>query len=174
MATKRTSARFPPSPRVKAPTRWISIDPASGRKPTMCVEWQGVDAVAFREVRHNRHADVSESMAGAELVVLEGGGFVGKSAGAALALERVRGRFEAHAAALGRRYVEVTPDEWRSVLCLAARPRKKAVSAGRFKVAMLGRPASSPHVPLAAEASNDDKRAALLLGWACVRAWGWL
>lgn len=174
MALKRTRANFPPPPLRDAPARWVSIDPASGRKPSLAVRWEFTDAVGFVDVRHAKHAEVANVMSDEDLVVLEGGGFVGKNAGSALALERVRGRFEAHAAAMGKRYVEVTPDQWRSVLAIAARPRKVAVAAGRWRCAMLGRSASDPHLPLAAEASNDDKRAALLIGWACVRAWGWL
>lgn len=167
-AIRKTRAKFPDVPTPAPPSRWISIDPASGKKPTMITTWERHVPQSFVPVRHEDHAEIAASMAGCELVVLEGGGFVGASPAAALKLERVRGRFETWAQAKKIPYVEVTPDGWRGVLGLPARPRRRAAVAGRAMVRTLAK-----SVDLAAVATNDDKRAALLLGWACVQAWGW-
>jgi len=168
MAVRRSRAQFPACPIRLAPERWVSIDPASGAKPTIATVWRGPVPVSFAAVDHDDHEAVSASMDGAGLVVLEGGGFVGPSAASSLALERVRGRFEAWAKAKGVPYVEVRPDGWRGVLSLPARPRRRAAVAGRSLCRSL-----SSQLGLAAKATNDDKRAALLLGWACVQAWEW-
>ena len=168
MAVKRTRARFPDKPTTAAPCRWLSIDPASGSKPTVVAIWEGALPLAFADVRHEDHKAIEALLAGVDLVVLEGGGFVGINPASALALERVRGRFEAWATAKRIPYVEVRPDGWRGVMGLPARPRKRAAVAWRSLV----RAMAKDH-ELAGKATNDDKRAALLIGWACVMAWRW-
>ena len=167
-AIRRSRARFPDAPSSSPVPRWVSIDPASGAKPTLVTVWRDAEPVAFVSVRHEDHEQIEASIAGCDLVVLEGGGFVGASPSAALKLERVRGRFETWARAKRIPYVEITPDGWRGVLGLPARPRKRAVLAGRAYVRTL-----SESMPFAGKATNDDKRAALMIGWACVQAWGW-
>lgn len=168
MAVKRSRARFPEAPLSDAPDRWLSVDPASGSKPTVATVWDAGEPVRFAAIRHDQHDSISAAMDGAGLVVLEGGGFVGSNAATALALERVRGRFETWAKSKGIPYVEVRPDGWRGVLALPARPRRRAELAGRALCRTLAK-----REGFAALATNDDKRAAYLLGRACVQAWGW-
>jgi len=167
-AIRRTRAKFPARPVEDPPSRWISVDPASGRKPTLVTVWKGGSPVYFLSVRHEDHDQIADCIEGCGLVVLEGGGFVGASPSAALKLERVRGRFETWAKAKGIAYVEVTPDGWRGVLKIPARPRRRAELAGRAFIRTMAK-----SVGFACKATNDDKRASLLLGWACVQAWGW-
>ena len=167
-AIRKTRAKFPAAPSLEAPDRWVSIDPASGAKPTLLTLWKGAQPVAFVSVRHEDHEEIERSVSGCGLVVLEGGGFVGSSPSAALKLERVRGRFETWAKAKQIPYLEITPDGWRGVLGLPARPRKRAVIAGRAYLRRL-----SKRLGFAAKATNDDKRAALMIGLACVEAWRW-
>jgi hypothetical protein len=167
-AIRRSRATFPAAPSAEAPANWVSIDPACGAKPTLITVWRGADPVEFVAVRHEDHAEIEASIAGCDLVVLEGGGFVGANASAALRLERVRGRFETWATAKRIPYIEITPDGWRGVLGLPSRPRQRAVLAGREYVLTMAR-----SLEFAGKATNDDRRAAMLVGWACVQAWGW-
>jgi hypothetical protein len=173
MAIGRSKAKFPGRPCRDAPPRWVSIDPASGKKPTVAVVWEGTEAVEYVAVRHESRDALQMLIIGCDVVVLEGGGYVGDNAAAALGLERVRERIETIAYYEGASAVPVSPDQWRMVLRLPARPRRRAVDAARQLCMILGRPGTCPGSPLAAQATNDDKRAAFLIGWAALDAWGW-
>tara|TARA_Y100001938_G_C7923688_1_gene345777 strand:- start:73 stop:441 length:369 start_codon:yes stop_codon:yes gene_type:complete len=116
--------------------------------------------------------NISRVLRGNDLVVVEGGGFVGANAATALSLERVRERFACIAWQKKISTLEVSPDHWRSVLQLAARPRSQAVAAQRSLCKLLAGK-TVPTLRLADKATNDDKRAALLIGWACCKAWNW-
>ena len=172
VAKGRTKAKFPKAPYFRAPESWLSIDPASGSKPSYAVRWSGTTAENFVAITHQSMDDISRVLKGSDLVVVEGGGFVGANAAAALALARVRERFACVAWHQRISTLEVAPDHWRSNLELAARPRSQAVAAQRSLCKLLASE-SVPILPLAAKATNDDKRAALLIGWACCNAWDW-
>jgi hypothetical protein len=172
VARGRTKAKFPKAPYFRAPDSWLSIDPASGSKPSFAVRWEGSEAKNFVAITHQSMDDIFRVLKGSDLVVVEGGGFVGANAAAALALARVRERFACVAWHQGTSTLEVAPDHWRSTLELAARPRSQAVAAQRSLCKLLA-DSSEPILPLAAQATNDDKRAALLIGWACCHAWNW-
>ena len=173
MARRKSKASFPRKPMDSSPSRWLSIDPAGGKKPTVAVLWQNGRAVEFIGLDHSDRYALSRPIVGTELVVLEGGGFVGENAAAALMLERVRERVETICHYEQALCVPVSPDQWRMVLGLAPRPRKLAVDAGRRMCRMLAGDGCAPSLPLAQKATNDDKRAALLIGLAALRAWGW-
>jgi len=175
MAKSKSKSVFPecPPPAHQAPSRWISIDPASGKKPTAVVVWEGIDPVDFRDIDHADYLAVSGTMLDVDLVVMEGGGYVGVNAAASLGLARVRERFATSAWYEDIQYVEVSPTQWRVVLELPTQPRSRAVAGQRDMCNMLSKPRHSPVLPLAHLARNDDRRAALLIGLACCRAWHW-
>ena len=172
----KSKSVFPkcPPPAHMAPSRWISIDPASGKKPTAVVVWEGTEPVDFRDIDHSDYLAVSGTMLDVDLVVMEGGGYVGVNAAASLGLARVRERFATSAWYEDIQYVEVSPTQWRVVLELPTQPRSRAVAAQRDMCNMLSKPRHCPALPLAGLAKNDDRRAALLIGWACCRAWNWM
>lgn len=174
MARGKTRAKFPQRPAFRAPDVWLSVDPASGRKDSVGVVWHRTVPVEFTGIRHDQIGAVTKAVAGRGLVVVEGGGFVGHNAASALALERVRERFACAAWFRDVPTVEVSPDQWRSVLELAARPRRQAVAAQRALCRILAKPGSRPGLELARQATNDDRRAALLIGVACCQAWEWI
>jgi len=174
VARGRTKAIFPDAPFFVPPDVWLSIDPASGKKDSYAVRWERGKAVSFVSIKHHSRDSMVKTLGGSGLVVVEGGGFVGANAASALALARVRERFACMAWHKGIPTLEVRPDHWRSILKLAARPRSQAVAAQRTLCKLLGRKGKKPALPLAADATNDDKRAALLIGWACCQAWNWL
>ena len=158
-AVAQSKSTFPecPPPAHQAPSRWISIDP-----------------VDFRDIDHTDYLAVSGTMLDVDLVVMEGGGYVGVNAAAALGLARVRERFATSAWYEDIQYVEVAPTQWRVVLELPTQPRSRAVAAQRDMCNMLSKPRQSPVLPLARLAKNDDRRAALLIGLACCHAWKWM
>lgn len=174
VAKGRTRAKFPASPMFRAPKRWMSVDPASGKKDSFGVVWERGEALEFVGINHKSIDSMVKSIMGCDLLVVEGGGFVGANAASALALARVRERFACLSWHCGVPTLEVAPDHWRSVLELEARPRVRAVAAQRSLCKLLAEPGATPGLKLAARATNDDKRAALLIGWACCRAWDWL
>ena len=174
MAVGKTKSTFPDCPVDDIPEVWMSIDPAAGKKPTVAVLWERAVAKQFVNMNHDRLIAVEKKLGMASLIVMEGGGFMSANAASSLKLERVRGRFEALSFSLSVPYVEVSPDQWRGVLELSARPRRRALAAQRQYCRILGRPGTMPGVAFASEATNDDKRAALLIGWAAVNAWGWI
>jgi len=174
VARGKSKAKFPPAPLFRAPGDWVSIDPASGKKDTMAVAWHRTEPLAFVGLRHDQMDGIDKAIGARDLVVIEGGGFVGANAQSALALERVRERFRCVSWFANVPCVDVYPDHWRSALELAARPRRQAVAAQRTMCRLLGKPGAHPGLSLARQATNDDKRAALLIGWACCVAWNWL
>tara|TARA_Y100000310_G_scaffold13434_1_gene13684 strand:- start:211 stop:633 length:423 start_codon:yes stop_codon:yes gene_type:complete len=139
----------------------------------MAIRWCGADAVEIVAIDHRDRSEVAKATFGNDLIVLEEGGFVGPNAASSLSLERVRERFEMASHYEGVPFVGVSPDQWRMALRMPARPRRLAVDAARQLCDLLGRPGTRPRVALANRCTNDDKRAALLIGWASVRAWGW-
>jgi hypothetical protein len=157
-------------PMFRAPESWLSIDPAGGKKDSFAVRWEYATPISFVGIKHQNLTSMVKAMGGTQLVVVEGGGFVGPNASAALALARVRERFACMAWHKGIPTLEVAPDHWRSVLELTARPRAQAVAAQRTLCKLL----ANKGLPLVASATNDDKRAAWLIGWACCNAWDWL
>lgn len=171
----KSKSVFPacPPPAHRAPSRWVSIDPASGKKPTSIAVWEGVEAVEFLDIDHANYQEVSESINDVDLVVMEGGGYVGVNAAASLGLSRVRERFATSAWYEDIPYVEVSPTQWRVVLGVPTQPRSRAVAGQRDMCNMLSKPRHAPILGLAGLAKNDDRRAALLIGWACCNAWEW-
>lgn len=157
-----------------APGTWLSIDPASGKKDSVAVRWNRTTPVEFVGIKHRSIDSMNKSLGGSDLIVVEGGGFVGANAASALALARVRERFACVAWHKGIPTLEVAPDHWRSILKLTARPRDQAVAAQRTLCKLLANRGVQPALPFAVGATNDDKRAALLIGWACCQSWGWL
>ena len=71
----------------------MSIDPASGKKATAVVVWDGKEPVEFRDNDHTDYLAVSGVAFDIDLMVMEGGGYVGVNAAASLGLARVRERF---------------------------------------------------------------------------------
>ena len=172
----KSKSKFPPCPPPahRAPSRGVSIDPASGKKATAVVVWEGTEPVDFRDIDHADYLAVSGVAFDIDLMVMEGGGYVGVNAAASLGLARVRERFATSAWYEDVPYVEVAPTHWRVQLDLPSQPRSRAVAATRDMCNMLAKPRHSPALPLAHLAKNDDRRAALLIGWACCHAWDWL
>ena len=172
----KSKSKFPPCPPPahRAPSRWVSIDPASGKKATAVVVWEGTEPVDFRDIDHTDYLAVSGVALDIDLMVMEGGGYVGVNAAASLGLSRVRERFATSAWYEDVPYVEISPTHWRVELGLPSQPRSRAVAATRDMCNMLAKPRHSPALPLAHLAKNDDRRAALLIGWACCHAWDWL
>jgi len=169
VAKGRSKARFPQTPMFRPPEVWLSIDPASGKKDSVGVRWEWGSPINFVGINHKSPDDISKAIGHSGLVVVEGGGFVGPNAASSLALARVRERFACVAWHRGIHTLEVAPDHWRSILSLEARPRARAVAAQRTLCKVLAMSGLS----LAASATNDDKRAALLIGVACCQAWNW-
>ena len=152
----------------------MSIAPASGKKPTSVVVWEGIEPVDFRDIDHTDYLAVSGVCFDIDLLVMEGGGYVGVNAAASLGLARVRERFATSAWYEEVPYVEVSPTQWRVVLDLPTQPRSRAVAAQRDMCNTLSKPRHCPALPLAHLAKNDDRRAALLIGLACCHAWNWM
>ena len=166
------AAKFPPCP-VAAPGRWVSVDPAGGAKPTLAVVWQGGDPTEIVKAhRETRVADLAPVFAGAEVVVIESGH--GRSnMQTAMLLAHARGVIEGAAQCAGALVVYVTPEQWRGVHGLPKRaPRGQTTAVlHRAEKALCERLA--PVRPMFAQATNEDTRAALLIGEACAVAWGW-
>jgi len=181
--TKTTSPPIPPAPFAEAPAVWFSVDPG-GTKESWAVEWHGAEAVRFLKIETSRPGWALAIGKAPHLVVIEEGLPVVKNPHASLPLEATRGRLEGWADAYGADWLRVKPDGWRLQLGLPRRKRKGETDA-QFKAhsrtlcdRLYAHPLMSgsqvPHIPLAAEASNDDKREALLLGLACALHWRWL
>jgi hypothetical protein len=106
--------------------------------------------VDFRDIDHADYLAVSGTMLDdVDLVVMEGGGYVGVNAAASLGLARVRERFATSAWYEDIQYVEVSPTQWRVVLELPTQPRSRAVAGQRDMCNMLSKPRHSPVLPLA-------------------------
>lgn len=174
---------FPERPAPTAPWRWVTFDPG-GTKPTLAVVWAGAKALAFVPLMASKDRwwdtldEAADTAFRFDCAVIENG-FVGPGYKASLELERERGRLEQWALehtlgpALG-----VLPDQWRAVLGLPARGGKKIIAHGmRDMCKRLARQlpgGTMPEVALAAKATNEDKRAALLIGVACLLQWRWV
>lgn len=165
---------MPDRPTVTAPESWVTIDPGLS-KGCVLVEWRHDRPVAFHQF-DGRNVGLTYAMLKRlrpKVVVTEGGGYVGDNAKTALQLERVRETIRTTAKLMGVRYVhEPTSNEWRPVLDIRVRPKRIAKVQARAACDMLARDLVRP-VALAAEATNDDLREALLIGVACSRHWGW-
>ena len=185
---------FGPPPFEAAPDRWVTIDPAGvgSKKPSLAVFWKGREARSFVPVRTEvggwwvpMTIDVARGLRfeptepSPSLVVIEEGfarvieGHSPKSIGD---LAEARGRFHAWAQIAGARLRRPLPDHWRRVLSLPMRVEREIVNGQRELCRRLAtqRPGGTmPHVKLAAQATNDDKRAALLIGVAAIVAGGW-
>ena len=164
---------MPAAPLPFTPSMWTSVDPAGNgsSKPSVACVWRGVEAVSFTIVWSRR--DGWWHNLGEPLVVAVESGFVGKGKTASLMLERERGKFEMFAQIVGAEHCDVHPSAWKAVVGIPnANPdRPMAMLCERLVRQLPG--GTMPRVPLAAKASNKDKRAALLIGLACVNAWGW-
>ncbi len=163
---------FPPCP-IPTATRWVSVDPAGGKKPTLAVAWQGGNATEIVEAhRETRVADLAPVFAGAEVVVIESGHGRSNMATAML-LAHARGVIEGAAHCAGAVVVYVSPEHWRGVLGLPKRAPRGETKAHlhRAEKALCERLAGVR--PLFAQATNEDTRAALLIGEACAVRWGW-
>lgn len=172
MPRSRPRFTFPARPALTV-GRWVSIDPAGGAKPTLAVAWQGGDAVEIVEAhRETRVADLAPVFAGAEVVVIESGHGRNNMA-TAMMLAHARGVIEGAAQSAGAVVVYVTPEQWRGVLGLPKRAPSGQTKAYMHRAERVLCDRLAPVRPMFAKATKQDQRAALLIGEACVRAWGW-
>ena len=166
------AAKFPPRP-VPTVGRWVSVDPAGGAKPTLAVVWQGGDPAAIVKAhRETRVADLAPVFAGAEVVVIESGH--GRSnMQTAMLLAHARGVIEGAAQCAGALVVYVTPEQWRGVHGLPKRAPRGQTTAVLHRAEKALCEQLAPVRPMFASATNEDTRAALLIGEACAVRWGW-
>ena len=166
-----------------APSCWVTIDPAGcgARKPSLAVVWEETTATRFVVL------DVSApgwwlglDAHCPDMLVLEEGfarAVKGVSPKSIADLAETRGRLHAWAQLRAITIRRVLPDQWRRVLRLPARG-KQAIAEGQRRLCrelaeqLPG--GTMPRVELAAQATNDDKRAALLIGVAAILAWRWV
>ena len=170
MTRSRPRPTFPPPPpSVPAPPSvWLSIDPG-GTKATAIAMWSRSQCVSVRQIASADLADrLRSSLEVAGLVVLEDG-FAGRANPQATAqLSETRGAVCALASVRGVPVVRVLPDRWRRVLGLPSRRAKGAPTLASDAARLCRMLAGAPD-----DATNEDTRAAYLIGEACVRAWGW-
>jgi hypothetical protein len=170
---------MPPAPRTEAPAECLVVDPAAG-KPTWAVEC--VDGMACRWRRWQPGAQA----VGAHSAFSEPGGVAvveGRPSGfgdhsnvvkllgkhkAATKLAEARGEIVGACKAAGAEVVIVTPAQWRGAFKISHGDEKSLRQLVRLWAA-----SDLPIAAMAREATNDDKRAALAIWWACATAWRW-